>query len=165
MWAPGKPPYRRRARVNKPPAAGRGARKKAPQRQTRRQGAHIGGGGGGKEPTRALPRSEVHLGAGKSRIGAGKSRVGACPSAPSPNPFRAPTPRKGEGRGGEGRNGGGPWRSPCRERPWSVLRGTERPRPYESPDMVSESWLGGATYPALHYRTPSAGKEGIQPSV
>ena len=116
-------------------------------------------------PTRALPRTEVQPGAGRNRIGAGKVGSG-LPVCPLP-PTRSERPPHGKGRTGEGegKNGGGPWRSPCRERPWSVLRGTERPRPYESPVMVSESWLGGATYPALHYRSPSAGKEGIQPSV
>ena len=59
-----------------------------------------------KGPTRALPRSEVHPGAGRNQIGAGKSRVGPARLPPPPNPFRAPTPWKGQDGGGRAKTVG-----------------------------------------------------------
>ena len=111
-------------------------------------------------PTRALPRTEVQPGAGRNRIGAGKVGSG-LPVCPLP-PTRSERPPHGKGRTGrgEGENGGGPWRSPCRERPWSVLKGTERPRPYDSPVMVSESWFGWGHLPCPALRVPIRRKSG-----
>ena len=164
-WAPGRPPIEAESAGQQTAGCHPRRQKKAPQWQTRRQGAHVGGGGGGKrgrrEPCREPRSNPALVGIGSVLVKSGR----ACPSAPSHQPVPSAHPMERAGRGGEGENGGGPWRSPCRERPWSVLRGTERPRPYESPVMVSESWLGGATCPALRYGSPSTGKVGIQPSV
>ena len=100
-WAPGRPPIEAES-------AGQQTAGCHPRRQ--RKGAPVADSAPGcprrwwwrwkKGPTRALPRSEVHPGAGRNQIGAGKSRVGPARLPPPPNPFRAPTPRKGAGRGG-----------------------------------------------------------------
>ena len=115
-------------------------------------------------PTRALPRTEVQPGAGRNRIGAGKVGSG-LPVCPLP-PTRSERPPHGKGQdGGGGRERWGPLEVPVQETALVCTSGNGEAEALRTPDMVSESWLGGATYPALHYRTPSAGKEGIQPSV
>ena len=139
-WAPGRPPIEAESAGQQTAGCHPRRQKKAPQWQTRRQGAHVGGGGGGKrgrrEPCRDLRSIPALVGIRSALVKVG-SGLPVCPLPPT----RSERPPHGRGRtGGEGENGGGPWRSPCRERPWSVLKGTERPRPYDSPVMVPECW-------------------------
>ena len=125
------------------------APEKAPQWQTRRQGAHVGGGGGGKRGRRE-PCREPRFNPALVGIGSVLEKSGrACASAPSHQPVPSAHPMERAGRGGgEGENGGGPWRSPCRERPWSVLRKTERPRPYDPQTWIPRAgWVGPLTLP------------------
>ena len=89
----------------------------------------------------------------------------ACASAPSHQPVPSAHPMEKGRTGGGGRERWGPLEVPVQETALVCTSGNGEAEALRTPDMVSESWLGGATYPALHYRTPSAGKEGIQPSV
>ena len=148
-WAPGRPPIEAESAGQQTAGCHPRRQKKAPQWQTRRQGAHVGGGGGGKRGRRE-PCREPRFNPALVGIGSVLEKSGrACASAPSHQPVPSAHPMERAGRGGgEGENGGGPWRSPCRERPWSVLRKTERPRPYDPQTWIPRAgWVGPLTLP------------------
>ena len=88
------------------------APEKAPQWQTRRQGAHVGGGGGGKrgrrEPCREPRSNPALVGIGTVLVKSGR----ACPSAPSHQPVPSAHPMEKGRTGGGGRKRWGPLEVP-----------------------------------------------------
>ena len=99
-WAPGRPPIEAESAGQQTAGCHPRRQKKAPQWQTRRQGAHVGGGGGGKRGRRGPcrePRSNPALvGIGSVLVKSGR----ACPSAPSHQPVPSAHPMERAGRGG-----------------------------------------------------------------